>query len=131
MGSRHAQAFSFSYFVLELAKRLLFFRAPAPGSTPLDEVRQDGAGVGEIVDVAAVEVTGPNETAYIMESFLGVFMSYLSIHHVFRLRGRRGQLPIANVEPQVLHSLLQELTLLQLEFGVVALADRKELNQED
>ena len=30
--------------------------------------------------MAAVEVAGPNETTYIMESFLGVFMPYLSIH---------------------------------------------------
>ena len=30
--------------------------------------------------MAAVEVARPNETAYIMESFLGVFMSYLSVY---------------------------------------------------
>ena len=64
-------------------------------------------------------------------SFLGVFMSYLGIHQGFGLRGRRGPPPIANVEPQVLHSLVHELTLLQLESGVVLLADRKELTQED
>ena len=30
--------------------------------------------------MAAVETTSPNKAAYIMESFLGVFMSYFSIH---------------------------------------------------
>ena len=102
-----------------------------PGSGLLDEVRQDGAGVGEILDVAAAEVASPHETAYIMESFLGVFMSYLGIHQGFGLRGRWGPPTIANVEPKVLHSLLHELTLLQLESSVVLLADRKELAQED
>ena len=119
------------HFVLELVKRLLFLRAPAPGSSLLNEVRQDRAPAGEILDVSEVEVASPNETAYIMESFPGVFMSYLSIHQGFGLRGRRGPPPIANVEPQVLHSLLHELTLLQLESGVVLLADCKELAQED
>ena len=125
------QALSFGHFVLELVKRLLFLRVPAPGSTVLLEIRHDGAGVGEIFDVAAVEVAGSNKTAYIMESFLGLFMSYLSIHQGFCLRGRKGPPPIANVEPQVLHSLLHELTLLQPESGVVPLADCKELAQED
>ena len=81
--------------------------------------------------MAAVEVARPNETAYIMESFLGVLMSYLSIHREFGLRGRWGSPPIANVKAQVPHGLLQELTLLQLESCVVLLADRKELTQED
>ena len=99
--SRHAQALSVSHFVLEHVKRLLFLWAPAPGSTLLNDVRQNGAGVGKIFDVAAVEAAGPNETTYIMESFLGVFMSYLSVHQGFDLRGRRGPPPIANVEPQV------------------------------
>ena len=125
------QALSVGHFVLELVKRLLFLRAPAPGSSLLDEVRQDPAGVGEIRDVAAVEVASPNETAYIMESFLVVFMSYLSVHQGFCLRGRWGPLPIANVEPQVLHRPPHELTLLQLESSVVLLADRKEVAKED
>ena len=81
--------------------------------------------------MAAIEVARPNETAYIMKSFLGVFVSYLSIHQGFGLRGRWGPSPIANVKPQVLHGLLHELTLLQLESCVVLLADRKELTQED
>ena len=115
----------------ELVKRLLFLRAPAPGSTLFDEIREDCAGVGKVSDVAAVEVAGPNETAYIMESYLGVFMLYLTINQGFGLRGRRGSPPIANVEPQVLHRLLHELTLLQLESGVILLADCKELAQED
>ena len=85
MCSSHAQAFSVSYFVVDLFACLLFLRARASGSTLVDEVRQDGAGVGEIFDVAAVEVAGPNETAYIMETFLWVFMSYLSIHQGFGL----------------------------------------------
>ena len=110
---------------------LVVLEAPAPGSSLFDEIGQDGTGVGEILDVAAVEVASPNETAYIMESFLGVFMSYLSVHQGFGLRGRWGPPPIANVEPQVPHSLLHELTLLQLESSVVLLADRKELAQED
>ena len=131
MCSRHTRALSVGHFVLELVKRLLFLRAPAPGSSLLDEVRQDGAGVGEILDVVAVEVASPNETVYTMESFFGVFMSYLSIRQGFGLRGCWGPPPIANVEPQVLHSLLHELTLLQLESSVVFLADRKELAQED
>ena len=125
--SRHTQALSVGHSVLELVKPLLFLRAPAPGSSLLDEVRHDGAGVGEILDVAAVEVASPNETAYIMESFLGFFISYLSVHQGFGLRGGC----IANVEPQVLHRLLHELTLLQLESSVVLLADCKELAQED
>ena len=81
--------------------------------------------------MAAIEVARPNETAYIMKSFLGGFVSYLSIHQGFGLRGRWGPPPIANVKPQVLHGLLHELTLLQLESCVVLLADRKELTQED
>ena len=81
--------------------------------------------------MAAIEVAPPNETAYIMKSFLGVFVSYLSVPQGFGLRGRWGPLPIANVKPQVLHGLLHELTLLQLESRVVLLADRKELTQED
>ena len=101
--------------------------ATAPGGTLLDQVCYNGAGVGEVLDMAAVEVAGPNEIAYIVESFLGVFMLYLSIHQGFGLRGRGGPSPIANIKPQVLHGLLHELTLLQLESGVVLLADRKEL----
>ena len=81
--------------------------------------------------MAAVEVARPNETAYIMESFLGIFMSYLSIHQGFGLRGRWGPPPIAYVKPQLLHGLLHELTLLQLESCVVPLADCKELTQEN
>ena len=81
--------------------------------------------------MAAIEVARPNETAYIMKSFLGVFVSYLSIHQGFGLRGCWGPPPIANVKPRVLHGLLHELTLLQLESCVVLLADRKELTQED
>ena len=81
--------------------------------------------------MAVVEVASPNETAYIMESFLGVFMSYLSVNQGFGLRGRRGPPPIANIEPLLLNSLLHELTLLQLESGVVLLVDCKELAQED
>ena len=69
--SRHAQALSVGHFVLELVKILLLFRAPAPGTALDAEVRQDGAGVGEILDVAAVEVAGSNETTYITESFRG------------------------------------------------------------
>ena len=131
MCSRYAQALSVGHFVLELVKRLLFLRAPAPGSILLNEICQDGAGVGEIFDVPAVEVAGPNETVYIMESYLRVFMSSLSVHQGFGARGRRGPPPIDNVEPQVLHSLLQDLTVLQLESGVVLLADCKELAEED
>ena len=81
--------------------------------------------------MAAVEIASPDEAAYIMESFLGIFMSYLSIHQGFGLRGRRGPPTIANVETQVLHSLLHKITLLQLDSGVALLADRKELIQED
>ena len=81
--------------------------------------------------MASVEVASPNETPYIMESFLEVFMPYVSIHQGFGLRGPWGPPPVANVEPQVLHSLLHELTLLQLESSVALLADRKELAQED
>ena len=95
-------------FVLELVKRLLLLRALAPSSALLDKVRQDGAGIGEILYVAAVEVARPNEAAYIMESFLGVFMSHLSIHQGFGLRGRRGPPPLANVEPQVLHGFYEK-----------------------
>ena len=81
--------------------------------------------------MAAIEVARPNETAYIMKFFLGVFVSYLSVNQGFGLRGRWGLPPIANVKPQVLHGLMHELTLLQLESCVVLLADRKELTQED
>ena len=81
--------------------------------------------------MATIEVAGPNETAYIMKSFLGVFVSYLGIHQAFGLRGRWGPPPLANIKPQVLHGLLHELTLLQLESCVVLLANRKELTQED
>ena len=81
--------------------------------------------------MAAVEVARPNETAYIMESFLGVFKSYRSVYQGSRFRGRWGPPPIANLQPQVLHNLLHELTLLQLESCVVLLADRKKLTQED
>ena len=81
--------------------------------------------------MAAIEVARPKETAYIMKSFLGDFVSYLGVHQGFGLRGRWGPPPIANVEPQVLHGLLHELTLLQLDSCVVLLADRKELTQED
>ena len=81
--------------------------------------------------MAATEVAHSNETAYIMESFLGVFVSYLRAHQGFGRRGRWGPPPIANVKPQVLHGPLHELTLLQLESCVVLLADRKELTQED
>ena len=81
--------------------------------------------------MAAVEITSSKKAPYIMESFLGVFMSYFSIHQRFGLRGCRSPPPIANVKPRVLHCLLHELTLLQLESGVVLLADGKELTQED
>ena len=81
--------------------------------------------------MATIEVARPNETAYIMKSFLGVFVSYFSVHQGFGLRGRRGPPPIANVKPQVLHGLLHELTLLQLESCVVLLADRKELTEKN
>ena len=81
--------------------------------------------------MAAIEVARPNETAYIMKSFLGVFVSYLSVHQGFCLRGSWGPPPIANVRPQVLHGLLHELTLPQLESSVILLADCKELTQED
>ena len=81
--------------------------------------------------MAAIEVAGPNETTYIMELFLWVLMSYLSIHQGFGLRGRRGPSTVANVEPGVLHSLLHEVTLLQLESGLVLLADSEELTQEN
>ena len=131
MCPRHAQALTVGYLVFELVKCLLLLWAPAPNSTLLDQVRQNGAGVGEVFDVAAIEVARPNETAYIMKSFLGVFVSYLGIHQGFGLRDRWGPPPIANVKPQVLHGLLHELTLLQLESCVVLLADRKELTQED
>ena len=57
--------------------------------------------------------------------------SALGIHQGLCLRGRWGPPPIASVKPQVLHGLLHELTLLQLESSVVLLADRKELTQED
>ena len=77
--------------------------------------------------MAAVGNSGPNETTCIMESFLGVFMPYLSMHQGFGLRGRGGPPPLANIKPQVLHGLLHELTLLLLESCVVLLADRKEL----
>ena len=43
----------------------------------------------------------------------------------------RGPPPIANVEPQVLHRLLQKLQLLQLYSGVVLLGDRRERAQVD
>ena len=131
MCPRHAQALSVGHPVFELVKRLLLLWAPAPSSTLLDQVGQNGAGVGEVFDMAAIEVARPNETAYIMKSFLGVLVSYLSIHRRFGLRGRWGPPPIANVKPQVLHGLLHELTLLQLESCVVLLADHKELTQED
>ena len=121
----------YSHLVFELVKRLLLLWAPVPSSTLLDQVRQNGAGVGEVFDMAAIEVARPNETANIMKSFLGVFVSYLSVHQGFGLRGRWGLPPIANVKPQVLHGLLHELTLLQLQSCVVLLADRKELTQED
>ena len=81
--------------------------------------------------MAAMEVAHPNESAYIMKSFLEVFVSYLSIHQGFCLRGCWGPPPIANVKPQLLDGLLHELTLLQLESCVVLLADHKELTQED
>ena len=128
---RHAQAFSVGHLVLELLKRLLLSRAPAPVSGLLDEVRQEGVPVGEILYVVAVEVATPNEAAYITECYLGVFMLYLSIHQSFGLRGSRCPSSIENVKPQVLHSLLHELTLLQLESSVVPLADSKEPAQED
>ena len=131
MSSRHAQALSVGHLVFQLVKRLLLLWALAPSSTLLDQVHQNGAGVGEVFDMAATEVAHPNETAYIMESFLGVFMSYLRANQGFGLRGRWGPPPIANVKPQVLHGLLHELTLLQLVSCVVLLADRKELTQDD
>ena len=81
--------------------------------------------------MAAIEVARPNETAYIMKSFLGVFVSYLSVHQGFGLRGRSGPPFLASVKPKVLHGLLHELILLHLESCVVLLADRKELTQED
>ena len=81
--------------------------------------------------MAPIEVARPNETAYIMKSFLWVFVSYLSVRQGFGLRGRWGPPPLANVKPQVVHGLLHELTLLLLESCVVPLADRKELPQED
>ena len=67
MCPRHAQALSVGYLVFELVKRLLLLWAPAPSSTPLDQVRQNGARIGEVLDVAAIEVARPNETAYIMK----------------------------------------------------------------
>ena len=76
-------------------------------------------------------MTRPDKAVYIMESFLGVFMSYFSIRQGFDLRSRRGPAPIANVKPLELHSLLHELTFLQLELALVLLADCKELTQED
>ena len=87
--------------------------------------------MGEVFDMAAVEVASPNETRYIMESFLGLFMPYVSNHPGFGLLGRWGPPPIAKNKLQVLHSLLHELTLLQLESCVVLLAKRKELTQEN
>ena len=90
---RRAQALSVSHFVLELVKHLSLLRAAAPGSTLLDEVRQDGVRVGEFLDVAALEITSPNKAAYIMESLLGVFPLYFSIHPGMGLRGRRGHHP--------------------------------------
>ena len=56
---RHAQALSAGYLVFELVKRLLLLWAPAPSSTLLDQVRQNGAGVGEVFDVAAKEICTP------------------------------------------------------------------------
>ena len=76
--------------------------------------------------MAGVEVAAPLNT-YIMESFLGVFMFFLVMHQEFGLRGCRGLQPIANVEPEVLHSLLYDLTILELGLCVVLLADIKEL----
>ena len=45
--SRHAQALSVGHLVFELVKRVLLLWAPAPSSTLLDQVRQNGAGVVE------------------------------------------------------------------------------------
>ena len=113
---RQAQAFSVSQFVLELVKCLLLLRAPAPSSSLPDKVRQGGACIGENLYVAAVEAARSNETARILGSFQGVFLSYLSILQGFGLGGRRGPPRRANVQPRVLHSLLHQLTFLQ---GVV------------
>ena len=77
---RHAQALSLGRLVFELVKRLLLLWAPAPSSTLLDPVRQNGAGVGEVFDIAAIEVARSNETAYIMKSFLGV-LEAAGVHH--------------------------------------------------
>ena len=130
-GGKTVYTRSVGHLVFELVKRLLLWWAPAPSNTLPEEVCQNGTGVGEGLDMAAVEVALPNETAYIMELFLGVFMSYLSIHQGVGLRGRWGPPPIANVKPQLLHGLLHEVTLLQPESYVVLLADRKELTQDD
>ena len=74
------QAFSLGQPFLELLERLLLLWAPAPCCALLDQLPQDGAGVGKVLDVAAVQVARPDGFVCIMKSLLGCLMSQLSTH---------------------------------------------------